>query len=82
MGLKNNWYQSYNCTIIEIGAQKPQSGPIAWPKFTCSMDVNPQTKDNNNYYLGAQRVKILVSKRFLFPSMYLEKNLFSKEEHV
>ena len=46
------------------------------------MDVNPQTKDNNNYYLGAQRVKILVSKRFLFPSMYLEKNLFSKEEHV
>ena len=30
-GLKNNWYQSYNSTIIEIGAQMPQSGPIAWP---------------------------------------------------
>ena len=30
-GLRNNWYQSYNCTIIEIGAQRPQSCPIAWP---------------------------------------------------
>ena len=28
---RNNWYQSYNSTIIEIGAQRPQSGPIAWP---------------------------------------------------
>ena len=31
LGLRNNWYQSYNSTITEIGAQKPQSGPIAWP---------------------------------------------------
>ena len=30
-GIRNNWYQSYNSTIIEIGAQRPQSGPIAWP---------------------------------------------------
>ena len=30
-GVRNNWYQSYNSTIIEIGAQKSQSGPIAWP---------------------------------------------------
>ena len=30
-GLRNNWYQSYNCTIIEIGAQRSQSCPIAWP---------------------------------------------------
>ena len=36
-GLRNNWYQSYNCTIIEIGAQRPQSCPIAWPiKYTGS----------------------------------------------
>jgi hypothetical protein len=28
---RNNWYQSYNSTIIEIGLQKSQSGPIAWP---------------------------------------------------
>ena len=32
-GLRNNWYQSYNCTIIEIGAQRPQSCPIAWPNI-------------------------------------------------
>ena len=31
LGVRNNWYQSYNSTIIEIGAQKSQSGPIAWP---------------------------------------------------
>ena len=31
MGLRNNWYQSYNSTIIEIGAQRPQIGSIAWP---------------------------------------------------
>ena len=30
--VRNNWCQSYNSTIIEIGAQKSQSGPIAWPK--------------------------------------------------
>ena len=30
-GVRNNWYQSYNSTVIEIGAQFPQSGPIAWP---------------------------------------------------
>ena len=30
-GIRNNWYQSYDFTIIEIGAQKSQSGPIAWP---------------------------------------------------
>ena len=30
-GVRNNWYQSYNSTMIEIGAQKSQSGPIAWP---------------------------------------------------
>ena len=28
-GLRNNWYQCYDSTIIEIGAQRPQSGPIA-----------------------------------------------------
>ena len=32
-GLRNNWYQSYNFTIIEIGAQRSQSGPIAWPNL-------------------------------------------------
>ena len=32
-GLRNNWYQSYNCTIIKIGAQRPQSCPIAWPNL-------------------------------------------------
>ena len=31
LGLRNNWCQSYNSTIVEIGAQRPQSGPIAWP---------------------------------------------------
>ena len=31
MGVRNNWYHSYNSIIIEIGAQKSQSGPIAWP---------------------------------------------------
>ena len=36
--VRNNWYQSYNSTIIEIGAQKSQSGPIAWPKYhTCTL---------------------------------------------
>ena len=30
-GVRNNWYQSHSSTIIEIGAQKSQSGPIAWP---------------------------------------------------
>jgi hypothetical protein len=29
LGIRNNWYQFYNSTIIEIGAQRPQSGPIA-----------------------------------------------------
>ena len=29
--VRNNWYESYNSTIIEIGAQKSQSGLIAWP---------------------------------------------------
>ena len=31
LGVRNNWYQSYNSTIIEIAEQKSQSGPIAWP---------------------------------------------------
>ena len=30
-GVRNDRYHSYNSTIIEIGAQKSQSGPIAWP---------------------------------------------------
>ena len=33
LGVRNNWYQSYNSIIIEIGAQKTQSGPIAWPNL-------------------------------------------------
>ena len=32
-GVRNNWHQSYNSTIIEIGAQKSQSGPNAWPNM-------------------------------------------------
>ena len=32
-GVRYNWYQSYNSTIIEIGAQKSQSGPIARPNL-------------------------------------------------
>ena len=36
-GIRNNWYQSYNTTIIEIGAQKSQSGPIALPNICTGM---------------------------------------------
>ena len=38
-GGRNNWYQSYNSTMIEIGAQKSQSGPIAWPTLHTISDL-------------------------------------------
>ena len=40
LGLRNKWYQSYNSIITEIGAQKPQSGPIAWPNVLYCDDYN------------------------------------------
>ena len=48
-GAKQNWYQSYNSTITEIGAQRPQSGSIAWPSprtmWILGLQKNPALRE-------------------------------------
>ena len=59
-GIRNKWYQSYNTTIIEIGAQKSQSGPIALP----SGYINLHKKLPNISYLLDLVIQVFIKKRF------------------
>ena len=47
--MRNN--QSYDSTMIEIGAQKSQSGPIAWPNMDTNNDFNGKELNMNCFYM-------------------------------
>ena len=71
LGGRNNWYQSYNSTMIEIGAQKSQSGPIAWPKhkirwyFTLKIDFQCQILALF-HYLSVHRIQQYPLRMLIF----------------